>query len=412
MGTAASIETGDPINDSVIRTELKDFFLDEVIKWKNHAGDEEDLKQIIETQLQKKETILRRQMSSASIRKMSTSDLSRDTSMRNAIREQEELDEKTNLVARKFRNLRSKFSHTFIVAVDGSQTADIAFQSVLSMRKNADNIVVYHSYSQTTEEKRPPEARLEPIKVKYEAALVSHVPTENYYMCIDDLDDLSVIQEYMKASAIDADASLAEGDIRQKALLKLLYLTEHQTTTMQHHSYFRDHIPDFVAFGFHGRKSELKEENKQLMGSAADHVLRKMHQPCMLFKRLVNPDRRCYLMAVDASHRCRTALYILQSLMLPRDKLLVVHVESSVVPLAEVKIYYEREVTRSCPADSQYVSLQRQEGEDIAATLLRYAYEVDPDFLVLVPEDHRSLDKIAETCLYTTRSNVLLLRSE
>lgn len=404
MGSGSSIESGDPINDAVVRNELKDFFLEEVIKWKKFEGSEDDLKTLVENHLQQKETIIRRRMSNVG------SLLAKPNSNPSVLEEGSVIiDDQSNLVIRKLRSLKTKFSHTFLVAVDGSQAADVAFQSLVSMRKSGDSMVVYHSYSEETEGRRPPEARLEPIKVKYEAALVSHVPADNYYMCIDNLDDLSAVQKYMEAS--DAETDTFNVEVRQKALLKLLYLTEHQTTTMKHHSYFRDYIPDFLAFGFHGRKSELKGDSKQIMGSSADIVIRKMHQPCMLFKRLVNPDTRSYVMAVDSSMKCRLALYILQSLMLPRDRLIIVHVETSAIPSEDTKLFYEREVAKSCPPDSKYVSLPREEDKDITTALIEYTDNIDPDFLVLVPEDHKHFDKVTDTCLYTTKSNVLLLRS-
>ena len=76
---------------------------------------------------------------------------------------------------------------TFLVAVDGSKTADMAFKTIVSRRRRNDNVLVYHSFHPKSQDSKPHNHKMEAVKLQYEAALISSIPTKHFYLCIDEL---------------------------------------------------------------------------------------------------------------------------------------------------------------------------------------------------------------------------------
>ena len=150
------------------------------------------------------------------------------------------------------------------------------------------------------------------------------------------------------------------------------------------------------------------------MGSNSNFIVREMHLPCIIVKRLCNQDKRTYIMAVDASTRSKEGLSMLLTLISPKDNLIIVHVEElsqkeGESSSSETKDYYESEIKTWCPPGSKYMSFL-PEDKTVSDRLLEYIDEIDPDFLVLAPSSLKTNTSVSDYLLTKTNSNVILFK--
>lgn len=175
------------------------------------------------------------------------------------------------------------------------------------------------------------------------------------------------------------------------------------------------HVPDFLVIGYHGRKSEERAGNKIIMGSSANHLIREVHMPCIIVKKVCTAEKRTYVMAVDRSNRAKEGLSLLLTLVRPNDTLIIAHVEEvgeeGEDSSAAIKAYYESEIKYWCPPDSKFVSLTPDNGKSTVDKLIEYADEIDPDFLVLAPAATKEVTCVTEPVLLRTTASVILCKS-
>lgn len=289
---------------------------------------------------------------------------------------------------------------TFMVAVDGSKTAEMAFNTMVSRRRRNDNILVYHSFHPKSQENKPHNCKMEAVKTYFETALLSNIPTNHYYLCIDELK--------------------RPDDNREKVMFEMIQHLRNRTKDPRiDQQLFGDHTPpDFLVMGYHGRKSEEILERRGIMGSTANHVIRETHIPVILVKRANKGENRTFVMAVDASLRAKRALAQLLLLVRPKDTLKIIHAQELEKPTDtaintspnETKAYYEREIEEVCPMNTEYISLV---GEgDVTDLIINKVDELDPDYLVLAPAATRVISSVTETLMSKTSSNVILIKAD
>ena len=288
---------------------------------------------------------------------------------------------------------------TFLVAVDGSKTADMAFNTIVSRRRRNDNVLVYHSFHPKSQENKPHDFKMQAVKTRYETALLSNVPSNHYFLCVDELK--------------------RPDDNREKVMFEMIHRLRNRTKDPRiDAALFGDHTPpNFLVMGYHGRKSEEILERRGIMGSSANHVVRETHIPIILMKRPNTGENRSFVMAVDASLRAKKALTQLLPLVRPKDSLKIIHAEEVEKPTDtaintspfDTKAYYEKEIEEFCPVNTEYISLI---GEGSATELIcNKVDELDPDYLVLAPAAVRSISSVTETLMSKTSSNVILIKA-
>lgn len=184
MGTAASTLIDNPEDsalDNHLRDEMTELFMSEFQKMKDATIDDEEIKATFTERLiaKEREIISRRE---EILEKMQTKVLALSKE-----KKKNGFSDIGSLVMKKMAHLKQKQSLTFLVAVDGSDSADVGFTNVLSMRKPHDNIILYHSYHPGSQESKPSKNKMSAVKIKYEAALIGNLPTENYFLCLEEL---------------------------------------------------------------------------------------------------------------------------------------------------------------------------------------------------------------------------------
>ena len=294
------------------------------------------------------------------------------------------------------QNFKKNQGLTFLIAVDGSKTADMAFNTIVSRRRRMDNILVYHSFHPKSQDNKPHNFKMEAVKTQYETALLSHIPSKHYFLCIDELK--------------------RPDDNKEKVLFELIHRLRGRTRDPRVDAeLFGNHAaPDFLVMGYHGRKSEEILERRGIMGSSANHVIRETHIPVILMKRPNKGEQRSYVFAADASLRAKKAFTQLLPLIRPKDTLTIIHVEESgknpdvYTSPSETKAYYEKEIDEFCPVGTKYISIV-DEGA-VIDLIINKVDDIDPDYLVIAPAAIKGISSIAESLMSKTSSNLILIK--
>ena len=269
-----------------------------------------------------------------------------------------------------FSKLKKKTSNTFVVAVDGSKFADNAFNTMMSLRKNNDNVIVYHSYEKSDAE-LPPEYHCETIKLKYETALVGTLPVDHFY--------LSFLERPAGVSKREAFDALTTS-------FQVKFLSEKTAL------YFGRHSPDFLVVGFSGRRSE--GTNSTFMGSGTDLALRNSVLPCIVVKGTCPSlhEPKSFVVAVNSSEICKQGIKVIYTLLKGRDKLTILHVCHESMDnfgdtgYAKLKEYYMNELQIHGHPDATFVAIPCDAGKNVGETLTRFVNdELQPDFLAVCP---------------------------
>ena len=202
MGGAASIYSGDPELDKKLRDEMTDLFMSEFERFKDSKIDSDEIrKNFMDSLIEKERNILMKREEIEVQNKSSFSSLAK-------------------LVLKKSQHIKTKGAHTFLIAVDGSTASDVGFQLILNMRRNIDNVVVYHAFNLESQESKPHEHKMTAIKTKYDAALIGNLPIKNGYLCLDEIKN-------------------DKKDEKVKALNNLVEKCRSQTSEVKNHNYFR-----------------------------------------------------------------------------------------------------------------------------------------------------------------------------
>jgi nucleotide-binding universal stress UspA family protein len=302
-------------------------------------------------------------------------------------------------------NLMKRAAKTFMVGVDGSSSADMAYQVAMTLRKKVDNIILFHTYKIDEEntEVLPYQYRPKVVRTKYESLLVSSLPSHNYFLGFHSRPD-------------DKTAKQAITEIIDKTSSGVMSPAVRLT--------IGNNAPDFLCIGFSGRKSEM--ENRAFMGSKADLALRTVHIPIIICKRPIpltsskgDPKvGRSFVFAVALTETSRKGLDILMTILGPKDDLLIVHVKESSeldhvvqTELEKAEQFYTSELHQFGPAKSRFLALDPTSGVSSVDRLADYVNdETEADFLVIAPRAAQTVTSLSESLILKCKTNVILCK--
>ena len=132
-----------------------------------------------------------------------------------------------------------------MVCVDGSDQADVAFQSIMNMRRKYDYMAVVHAYRGDSIDQLQSAYKPHSIKEQYECQLVSTLPTDQFSIHLIDRNGREVMETIRHA--LSPYAAIDEG------------LPD-------------DISPDFIVLGHHGRKGVKSQQTS--LGSTTDLAMR------------------------------------------------------------------------------------------------------------------------------------------
>lgn len=245
---------------------------------------------------------------------------------------------------------------SFVICVDGSEAAHVAFRAAMALRKKYDFVAVFHASKGTEDGKFiQPDFRPAAIQSRYEIELVTQVPSDQCGVLIEPRAGRSFIRTLADSISHYTDSKL----------LRLLH----------------DENPDFVVMGVVGRKG-FKDPPREL-GTNALEALNSIYLPCIVVKNEVNPGRRSYLYAVNNSPQSRKGLEILMKLVRPKDSLSLIHFASDEGDneyLADLTSYFQGELDNFGPVDSSFTVEVKAHGVAITHAIEDYVNQRNPDF--------------------------------
>jgi nucleotide-binding universal stress UspA family protein len=255
----------------------------------------------------------------------------------------------------------------YLVAVDGSDAADMALHQCFALRRKQDFVTVFHAYRDSTPEATKHEFRADALRARYEKELAQHVTKGLYRLAWEPR---------------GAHKSVAE--TVQDYLLELRKNSDNSGGWRS---------PNFLVMGSRGRKA-VQGTTYAPLSSNADWFLRSLGTPCVITKRGRGSSRttpKHWMMAVDGTVYTNRALDMLFTLIKPKDSLEVFYVRPGKETLKDTQYieymreYYERELAEQGPAISSFKLIKKQEGEALADTVVRYVNEQDPHYLAMGP---------------------------
>mmetsp|Transcript_4051 Transcript_4051/g.6279 ORF Transcript_4051/g.6279 Transcript_4051/m.6279 type:complete len:393 (+) Transcript_4051:121-1299(+) len=286
--------------------------------------------------------------------------------------------------------ISSKGALTFLCCVDGSDAADLAFKTVLHMRRKRDILVMFHAYCEEKVKTTLPNFKPDAIRSRYESQLIAQIPSSQYAFQWETRGNRSVLGTLI-------------------SLLKR-YKLDSQKLFLPTAS-----CPDFVVLGYAGRKGP--KSGPTTLGSTADLALRSLTVPCIIAKKPAQDGPRKYIMAVNRSPESETGLDVLMRLIYPRDSLICVHVtrrhenDTDTTEEQRVKQYYETQLTRFAPLDSQFITLDVPLGENSKDVLVEYVNNLDPDYFAIAPRAKPSLSSMTEFLIKNIRTSLILCKA-
>jgi nucleotide-binding universal stress UspA family protein len=293
-----------------------------------------------------------------------------------------------------FRHL----SHTFLVAIDGSASSEVAVSCILKLMKDTDKIVLFHAHKHEDEANSLPEMyRHTQLSKTYEVKLADMVPAERRRMCF-----------------IERKA----GENAKSILLRLVKLCESNTSFSERTEYFGDMVPDVVVVGFSGVKKEIAN-SPLLIGSSADLAMKNIHFPMIISKRDIATENRVILFAVDGSEETKQGLKMLFSFLRPSDTVIVAHCQQSALEssrsifgdtdVEKLEQYYTKELA-DLSQKGEFHVIPREAGSSIADCVIEKAESVSADYIVLAPTARRQVTNITEEVIRKSPCSVILCK--
>eukprot|EP01041_Mallomonas_annulata_P003541 gene3541-7043_t len=235
------------------------------------------------------------------------------------------------------KKIHLKNANTWMCAVDGSKSSEIAFQTVLSMRRRVDHVCLFHSFS-THDDELNDEQRQESVRQKFEPQLLAHLPVNRF----------SFYWQDRKESLHEAITDLV-------AEYKTALYTHNLNSPMRI-------LPDFFVLGYSGENksglyectsspetttstssttatgTSLQVATTDISSSSSnpqhhhqpqhhynDHyyatILRSIPFPIIIAKTECPVGARSYILAVDDSEASKRGLDTLLTMLNPRDTL-------------------------------------------------------------------------------------------
>lgn len=302
-----------------------------------------------------------------------------------------------NVCEEKVDLLVIKAQHTFLCCVDGSEQADVAFKTALSLKRRSDNICVFHAFKEAKQHTLLPSFQPAEIRKKYETALVGKMPSTNYSFHFEERYNRSALETLQDSLRIVADASNAQPH---------LHLPPHAIGL----------IPDFIVLGHSGKGLKY---NPTMLGSTSDLALRSLAVPCIVAKFAPSLDHRqtrSFTMAVNFSDCSKRGLDVLLQLIRPRDTLTLIFICKPNVEkeqLTRLRTYYETELHHNAPINSVFVPIFVPENINIGEAIVDHINGPHtPDFFALAPRAQANVfSPVTEYVINYARCNIVLCKN-
>jgi hypothetical protein len=357
-------------------------------------------------------------------------------------------------------NIRSKNTMVYMCCLDGSESANIAFRTMMRLKKRLDHINIFHAYSKS---KNMTFASLaataapgagagaaggsfsdfhsSAIQQFYESELIStyRVPVNRFHFDFIERKNKSVVDIFQNlldgyqardhrlltssaasssgsGSADDASSSLTTGTGPQ---------------------------PHFLFIGYVGRKGQKKgsggagrgrgrgrgghhddedededESGGGVMGSFTEYCMFHAYMPIIICKSLCPQTQRLFILAVDGSPLCKRGFDICLTLINPKDSLRIVNVYNPrktgtgcEPPPDEIEEFYNHEIESFGPYDSTFTTVTCPVGSSIASCLVEFSNNVGGDFFILSPRTRRYMSATVEHVIAHCQASIILCKN-
>ena len=313
-------------------------------------------------------------------------------------------DSQKNLCVLYVDTIREKNLRYYLLAVDGSPASDLATDVALSLRRKNDFLHVYHTYNESNQTKEFPSMKMEAIKIKLDARLVSNMLPSNYQIDLRQRED--------GVSSKSALVSMLE-------MQKQGFLDEFGKNKRQ---------PDFMVMGFSGNKKSqglIADGEPLVMGSTTASVLRAVHIPVILVKKAIpeGGSRRVFVILVSPNPHSQQCLDLVLCLTRPKDKLVCVYVTDNTPEQDTIRsalqAQYAAELDSIGPVDSSFVALVKEGTQTAAETIIDYInfkQEEASDFVALAPREHLNSDNsvqfssLTEALIKGAKANLIICK--
>lgn len=290
---------------------------------------------------------------------------------------------------------------TYLCCLDGSDTADIAFKTMMHLRRKIDNVVLFHAFCSNKEKTLPAAYRSNFIRERYESQLIPVLPSNKYcFLWEERIDNLTAF------------------DILNNILQ--LYQDENNSPLLP-----TARLPDFIVLGFTGRKGP--KEISTTMGNTVKLILNKIPISCIICKTIPsNPLSHKYIYAINHSESCKSGYHNLMKLIYPRDKLEIIYClkeednnnqnknnKNNIQSLENIQKYYEHEFHHSGPKECIFTCLYAVGNISIKEKIVEYVnnHEETVDFFVLTPKTTiNSISSMTEYLIQETKTSIILVR--
>jgi hypothetical protein len=357
-------------------------------------------------------------------------------------------------------NIRSKNTMVYMCCLDGSESANIAFRTMMRLKKRLDHINIFHAYSKSknmtftsSSSTSGPvtsspsssasasfaEFHSDSIQQFYESELIStyRIPVNRFHF--------DFIERKNK-SVIDIFQNLLDGyqfrDHRADAPSSSITATGPQ--------------PHFLFIGYVGRKGQKKaggrgrrggrgrgrsrgrggrgddddkdedeeeeeednESDGSVMGSFTEYCMFHAYMPIIICKSLCPQTQRLFILAVDGSPLCKRGFDICLTLINPKDSLRIVNVYNPrktgtgcEPPPDEIEEFYNHEIESFGPYDSTFTTVTCPVGSSIASCLVEFSNSVGGDFFILSPRTRRYMSATVEHVIAHCQASIILCKN-
>jgi nucleotide-binding universal stress UspA family protein len=289
--------------------------------------------------------------------------------------------------------IRSKNAMILMCAVDGSEGADVAFRTMMRLRKRLDTVCLFHAYSD--EAKSDDRDRFSPdsIREHYEAELIStyRVPVSRSAIYWEDRRGQSVGDIFL-------------GMLSEWRLSGKINRSTHEQ-------------PNLFFCGYVGRKG--RKVDSTLVGSFTLLAMQYTHMPLVICKSLCPPSGRLFVIAVDGSPLSKRGFDLAITIINPRDAIRIVNVcnprktagSGCEPPPEEIQEFFQSELDVIGPVDSNFATIVCPQGSNIAKCLVEFSNTIDADFIVLSPRTRCYMSSTVEYIVSNVNASVILCKN-
>lgn len=150
--------------------------------------------------------------------------------------------------------------NTFLCCVDGSDASDLAYKTMIHLRRKFDQIILFHAYSLEKEKTIPPGYRSHFIRERYESQLIPSLPSSRYHFLWIERINESAFEVLSKC--VEASQNLNSSEV--------VFPTSQP--------------PDFIFLGYTGRKGP--KEQSSTMGNTVKSILNRIPISCIIVKAI------------------------------------------------------------------------------------------------------------------------------